>query len=179
MRAIRAEARRLRFRRFEQKLLQKIGKRPIRYGCRPDGINILRCQQAPPPSSHVYAQKQKPCLSASDMDGFPAGYPYMRLFTDAGYRIRFRYSIGPLPRGGRFCSYPFRDLAPFTGFPPCAPTPVFLPARSRILHKSVDYMLVLWHDDIGSRMKWLCWCRSVFAMELEVLSGYANLVQMP
>ena len=152
MRAIRAEARRLRFRRFEQKLLQKIGERPIRYGCRPDGINILRCQQAPPPSSHVYAQKQKPCLSASDMDGIPAGYSYMQLFTDAGYRIRFRYSIGPLPRGGRFCSCPFRDLAPFTGFPPCAPVPYFFPLVP-------DFLIKVWT---------ICWCCGMMILICEL-----------
>ena len=154
MRAIRAEARRLRFRRFEQKLLQKIGERPIRYGCRPDGINILRCQQAPPPSSHVYAQKQKPCLSASDMDGVPAGCSYMQLFTDAGYRSRFRCGMA---RFSGMAELPFPRHCSLHGFSTLCAGPVFLPAYS-------EFSIKVWT---------ICWRCGMMVLDSGI-NGYAG-----
>ena len=109
------------------------------------------------------------------------GWGSRRMFIYAalyGCRLSqpFPVRYGPLLRDGRATLS--ATLLPSRVFHPVR-RPRISSGLFRILHKSVDYMLALWHDGIGFRNKWLCWCRSVFAVVLEVLSGYANLVQMP
>ena len=79
------------------------------------------------------------------------GWDSRRIFIYAalyGCRISHPFSVQyrPASQGWPVLQLPFPRPCSLHGFSALRTDPRIFFARSRILHKSVDYMLVLWHD---------------------------------
>ena len=92
------------------------------------------------------------CTKAEALPVRPGyGWDSRRIFIYAalyGCRISHPFSVQyrPASQGWPVLQLPFPRPCSLHGFSALCAGPVFLPAYSRILHKSVDYMLALWHD---------------------------------